>query len=209
MVLLRPVNAPSYVVRVYVCRAVVPDLRMHGMSMSEFAPPHTIGACAADLSMLVKHRGGTCDALVGHSLGGKIALAAVGDALLHPTRVMVLDSMPGPMEPAATRSASLREVAPQLGTSLPFVASPVPHLPVLPVLSCSDKDSVARVLDFLKQLPLPVRDRRAVRDALVTDGFSRHAVELEGRRRGGGGGVCAGVVWRSNHHGPCWGFVEL
>lgn len=70
------------------------DLRMHGRSQG-FAPPHTIEACVEDLADLVRSRGARVTSVLGHSFGGKVALAY---AEAHPEgleRVMVIDSNPG------------------------------------------------------------------------------------------------------------------
>lgn len=68
------------------------DLRLHGASRG-FDPPHTIAACADDIVRLAA--GGTHppDALLGHSFGGKVALAVAGrlDAV---RQVWVIDSTP-------------------------------------------------------------------------------------------------------------------
>lgn len=53
------------------------DLRNHGKSaeIEGFLPPHSIGNAARDLADLVKLRGWDWpDVVIGHSLGGKVAL---------------------------------------------------------------------------------------------------------------------------------------
>lgn len=72
--------------------SVLVDLRMHGESQG-FAPPHTIAACAADVAAALTSRGATECVLLGHSFGGKVALAAAGlsDAV---RQVWVIDSTP-------------------------------------------------------------------------------------------------------------------
>ncbi len=70
------------------------DLRKHGRSV-DFAAPHTIAACVDDLAELVAARGGHVTHVLGHSFGGKVALAY---AAAHPAglrRVFVVDSNPG------------------------------------------------------------------------------------------------------------------
>lgn len=52
---------------------VLVDLRLHGDSVG-FLPPHTIAACAADVTALVEAEGPPARALLGHSFGGKVAL---------------------------------------------------------------------------------------------------------------------------------------
>jgi esterase len=81
--------------------AVLVDLRLHGDSRG-FAPPHTLPAAAADLADFVASFPGHVSALVGHSLGGKVALTWVRDhadvmaARGRPLHAVVsIDSMPG------------------------------------------------------------------------------------------------------------------
>lgn len=50
------------------------DLRLHGDSIG-FMPPHTIAACASDVRRLVDGEEGSVKVVVGHSFGGKVALA--------------------------------------------------------------------------------------------------------------------------------------
>lgn len=83
------------------------DLRSHGRSLGA-PPPHTLAACAADLADLGHALGRFPSLVIGHSLGGKVALA-YGQAALetpdHPGRVPLaqvwaLDSDPGPQTPS-------------------------------------------------------------------------------------------------------------
>ena len=74
-------------------RLVLADLRCHGRS-PPFAPPHTVDACARDLLELAGETGPP-DAVVGHSFGGKVALAYLRHAA--PREVWSLDSTPGPL----------------------------------------------------------------------------------------------------------------
>lgn len=53
--------------------AVLVDLRLHGASQG-FAPPHTVAACADDLTALRKALPGPVRGVLGHSFGGKVAL---------------------------------------------------------------------------------------------------------------------------------------
>ncbi len=74
--------------------AVLVDLRMHGRSQ-HFAPPHTVAAAAADLVALEAVLPGKVRGVVGHSFGGKVALAYVeakGGAL---DDAWIVDSTPG------------------------------------------------------------------------------------------------------------------
>ena len=69
------------------------DLRCHGRSPPQL-PPHTVDACARDLFRLSGHVGDP-DVVIGHSFGGKVALALI--RYLSPKQVWVLDSPPGPL----------------------------------------------------------------------------------------------------------------
>ncbi|MHA6345547.1 alpha/beta fold hydrolase [Roseivivax sp. CAU 1761] len=72
-------------------QVIAADLRNHGAS--PFTETHAYPDLAADLAELIAHHGGTAD-LLGHSMGGKAAMAA---ALLHPgavRRLIVADIAP-------------------------------------------------------------------------------------------------------------------
>src|SRR5688572_18839444 len=74
--------------------AVLVDLRMHGASQGA-PPPHSIEAAAEDLTHLEAVLPGPARGVLGHSFGGKVALAYLsrrGEALSH---AFILDSMPG------------------------------------------------------------------------------------------------------------------
>jgi esterase len=83
------------------------DLRMHGDSQG-FLPPHTVDAAAADLDAVAESLPGPVEAVVGHSLGGKVALAwaARRKGLSH---AFLLDTNPGP-RPAGRGSETTSEV---------------------------------------------------------------------------------------------------
>jgi esterase len=78
---------------------VLVDLRQHGRS-EPGDPPHTIAACAGDLSALVTELGELADgtdgadvrAIAGHSFGGKVALAT--RPLVDVDQIWVLDASP-------------------------------------------------------------------------------------------------------------------
>ncbi|MEY3012285.1 MAG: hypothetical protein RIT45_1020 [Pseudomonadota bacterium] len=78
------------------------DLRCHGDSHG-FAAPHTIGACIDDLRALAGGRRPA--AVVGHSFGGKVAMAwaMAADA---PRQIWALDSVPGGVGEATAAAAS-------------------------------------------------------------------------------------------------------
>jgi pimeloyl-ACP methyl ester carboxylesterase len=76
---------------------LLPDLRGHGDSPAG-EPPHTVAACAEDVLALTAGLGITPSTILGHSFGGKVALAT---AQLAESRglpiegVWVLDAPPG------------------------------------------------------------------------------------------------------------------
>lgn len=77
--------------------AVLVDLRMHGGSQAE-TPPHTVGSAAQDLATLEPHLPGPVTAVVGHSFGGKVALAYVLEREARGSdlsRAWIIDSTPG------------------------------------------------------------------------------------------------------------------
>jgi esterase len=78
------------------------DLRMHGMSQ-EFAPPHTLEAAAADLFAVEAALGGDVRAVMGHSFGGKTAIAFAGQRILRGEEslehLIVLDASPSARRP--------------------------------------------------------------------------------------------------------------
>ena len=74
--------------------AVALDLRNHGESPK--APgPHTLEACARDLTELVGHVG-RCDVVVGHSFGGKVVLRWMEMKPKGLAQAWILDTPPGP-----------------------------------------------------------------------------------------------------------------
>ena len=108
------------------------DLRLHGRSTG-FAAPHTVEACAKDLAELVAARRGPNGSsgpngpsrpvtrVLGHSFGGKVALAyAKTNPELH--RVFVVDSNPGP-RPSGRGSETTLKVIELLGAAPPSYAS--------------------------------------------------------------------------------------
>ncbi len=69
---------------------VLVDLRLHGRS-EDGEPPHTIAAAADDIRALAAELG-SVEAIAGHSLGGKVMLAA--RALVSVGQTWLLDSSP-------------------------------------------------------------------------------------------------------------------
>ena len=74
------------------------DLRAHGRSPR--LAPHTIEACAADLTGVEDHMGTPADAVLGHSFGGKVALVHARRASSVPRQYWIIDSAPGTGHPA-------------------------------------------------------------------------------------------------------------
>ena len=74
--------------------AVLVDLRLHGNSL-ELPPPHTIQAAAQDVVELTRGLAGPVEAVVGHSFGGKVAVAYVDRVHGELGRAYLLDSTPG------------------------------------------------------------------------------------------------------------------
>lgn len=74
--------------------AVLVDLRMHGASQA-FAPPHTVAAAAQDLEPLASSLAVPVRGVVGHSFGGKVALAYVAKHAATLDEAWILDSAPG------------------------------------------------------------------------------------------------------------------
>lgn len=73
-------------------RICVPDLRGHGDSEWSSDGHYSISACIVDLAALVERFDGRRCALIGHSLGGNIALRY---AAIHPERVTSVVSIEG------------------------------------------------------------------------------------------------------------------
>ncbi len=72
-------------------RVALPDLRFHGASPK--SGPRTVARCAQDIGELQESLGVPFDALMGHSFGGKVALAAA--KTLAPKQLWLIDSSPG------------------------------------------------------------------------------------------------------------------
>ena len=93
---------------------VLADLRLHGDSQG-LAPPHTVAACASDVNSLILHLQGRETVIVGHSFGGKVALAAARASGASLKQVWVMDSTPsaGRTEAGADRLLALMARLPQ------------------------------------------------------------------------------------------------
>lgn len=87
---------------------VLVDLRMHGLSQGA-PPPHTIAAAALDLLRLEAQLGLPIAGVMGHSFGGKVALAYLEKRGAPLDEAWVLDASPsagtrGPPKPTSTRA---------------------------------------------------------------------------------------------------------
>jgi len=79
-------------------RVVAVDLRGHGKSTPRqigSGERHDVVNAASDVEALARSRGETIDVVVGHSLGGKIALELSRLAANAPKQIWSLDSVPG------------------------------------------------------------------------------------------------------------------
>ena len=85
---------------------VMVDLRGHGRSESG-SPPHTVQSAAEDLLELPYEP----EALIGHSFGGKVVLAAAATQASSLEQVWVLDAQPGPLVDADQHSEVVRVIA--------------------------------------------------------------------------------------------------
>lgn len=82
---------------------VLVDMRCHGRSTG-FPPPHTVEACAADLLVLEERMEFRADAVLGHSYGGKVALAharmgSTATRRAAPRQIWLIDSSPSAGRP--------------------------------------------------------------------------------------------------------------
>ncbi len=88
---------------------ILPDLRLHGASQ-DFLPPHTLRNAASDISALIQALGTRADAILGHSLGGKVALRYAADYPSGLTQVWVVDATPAPEPHVGSAWQMLRTV---------------------------------------------------------------------------------------------------
>lgn len=89
------------------------DLRLHGQSVGEaFEPPHTLLRAAEDVketaAVLAERDGTQIGAVLGHSFGGKVALALA--SLSEMQQVWVIDSTPEVRAPAGSAWSMLEHV---------------------------------------------------------------------------------------------------
>ncbi len=86
--------------------ACLVDLRGHGHS-PKHSPDPSVDACAEDVARLA--RDAHAVAAVGHSFGGKVALALAHKVVLGD--VVMIDTMPGPREPLRDADSALAVLA--------------------------------------------------------------------------------------------------
>lgn len=94
-------------------RMVLVDLRGHGESPA-FSEPHTVNHAARDVARLAQALGRHVDVVLGHSFGGKVALAYASVAPPGLEQVWLIDSTPAPKIPdgSAWRMLGLARAAP-------------------------------------------------------------------------------------------------
>jgi pimeloyl-ACP methyl ester carboxylesterase len=89
---------------------ILPDLRMHGLSQ-DAPPPHTVAAAADDLVRLGAHLGLPVAGVLGHSFGGKVALAYLERRGERLDQAWVLDASPSARPLGARAGATTQIVA--------------------------------------------------------------------------------------------------
>jgi pimeloyl-ACP methyl ester carboxylesterase len=105
--------------------ALLLDLRKHGDSQA-IAPPHTLIATARDVRAAIDEVRGV-RAVIGHSFGGKVALALLADPPPDVREVWVLDSSPGlrrargEYDVTARVIAALRALPPAFASRAEFI----------------------------------------------------------------------------------------
>jgi esterase len=88
---------------------ILPDLRLHGASQG-FLPPHTLRTAASDIAALIQALGTRVNAILGHSLGGKVALRYAADYPAGLEQIWVVDATPAPEPHAGSAWQMLRTV---------------------------------------------------------------------------------------------------
>ena len=88
---------------------VLADLRLHGASQG-FPPPHTLAACAGDLTALAGALGLPVRAVLGHSFGGKVALTYLEQRPAGLRQVWLVDADPSAAQPHGSAWEMLRAV---------------------------------------------------------------------------------------------------
>ncbi len=109
---------------------VLVDLRQHGASQG-FAPPHTVAAAAADVARLAATLDRPAHAILGHSFGGKVALAFVAEHGPGLRQAWVVDSTPSalaqPRGGAWAMLGVLRSIPDRFGSREELIAALEAH----------------------------------------------------------------------------------
>lgn len=104
-------------------RIVLPDLRNHGRS-SGASPPHSVATCAGDLAALAQRFSPAPSVCIGHSYGGKVALAYARDFGADLREVWALDAPPGPV-PTLSPGAEAPDAVSKVLGALRQLAMPI------------------------------------------------------------------------------------
>ncbi|CAI7883739.1 unnamed protein product [Closterium sp. NIES-54] len=115
-------------------RFLLVDLRHHAQSAArQFLQPDDMSNAAADLARLVADvAGGRADVVIGHSMGGKIALEYVRRAragelpVMLPQQLWVLDSVPGRISDCALGEDAERRDVERVIATLQELPRPIP-----------------------------------------------------------------------------------
>lgn len=99
---------------------ILPDLRMHGLSQGA-PPPHTLAAAADDLVSLGEHLGLPVAGVLGHSFGGKVALAYLDRRGERLDQAWILDASPS-ARPRGERAGATGQIV----TMLRAMPQPLP-----------------------------------------------------------------------------------
>ncbi len=91
---------------------ILPDLRMHGLSQGA-PPPHTLAVAADDLVRLGEHLGLPVAGVLGHSFGGKVALAYLDRRDERLDQAWILDASPS-ARPRSERAGATGQIVAML-----------------------------------------------------------------------------------------------
>lgn len=117
--------------------AILVDLRLHGDSLG-FGSPHTIEAAAGDVAALTNTLGEPVGAILGHSYGGKVALAYARGHGVGVRQVWVIDSTLALREPSGSAwrlIAAVQSLPERLPSREALVEGLAPHGYAAPLAS--------------------------------------------------------------------------
>jgi esterase len=97
---------------------VLVDLRMHGQSQGA-PPPHTLASAAGDLNRLEEHLALPVAGVMGHSFGGKVALAYAAARPRPLEQAWVLDASPGVRRDRAGMTEGVVRMLREMPATLP------------------------------------------------------------------------------------------